>query len=127
MSYISPETVCSPKGAVDDVRVVYDKGPQDQSWSVAKMLWKGQEAVGMRWNGNTDDTGIGTPQSRGIATWFIVPPEIADAVLEAAAKLEKGKDRAIMEGYRAMAADRDREEEASAWSEAMIGDAHEAR
>jgi len=124
MSYVSPETVCSPKGAVDDVRVVYDKGPQNQSWSVARMLWKGNEAVGMRWNGNTDDNGIGTPQSRGIATWFIVPDEIADAVLEAAAKLEKGKDQAILQGYREMAADREREEEASAWSEAMIGDAH---
>jgi hypothetical protein len=35
--------------------------------------------------------------------------------------------RVTYEGYRAMAADRDREEEAEEWSEALVGDSLEAR
>ena len=126
MAYISPETVLSPKGRVDDIDVIYDKGPATASWSIAKLKWDGDDAVGIRWNGDEDHL-VGTPQSRGKATWFIVPHEIVDAVVLAAASLHRQKSESLLAGYREMAADRDREAEAEAWSEALIGDGLEAR
>jgi hypothetical protein len=126
MAYISPATVLSPKGRVDDIDVIYDKGPATASWSIAKLKWDGDDAVGIRWNGDEDHL-VGTPQSRGKATWFIVPHEIVDAVVLAAASLHRQKSESLLAGYREMAADRDREAEAEAWAEALIGDGLEAR
>ena len=125
MAYIDPGTVQSPKGRVANIDVLYDKGPTEFSWSIARMKWDGSDAVGIRWNG--DQSNGGSPQSRGNATWFIVPSEIADAVVEAAAALETEKDKALLEGYRQMAADEEREAEATEWSEGLIGDGIEAR
>jgi hypothetical protein len=127
MPYISPESVLSPKTRVEVVDVVYDQGPVKQSWSIAKLKWDREDAVGIRWNGDADDSSLGSPQSRGIPTWFIVPQAIAGAVLEAAKALDADKDGELLKGYRAMAADREREAEAEEWSEAMIGDGFEAR
>jgi hypothetical protein len=126
MTYIPPETVLSPKGRVDDIDVIYDKGPSTASWSIAKLKWNKVEAIGIRWNGDEDHL-VGTPQSRGKATWFIVPEEIAEAVLSAATNLSQRKSDSLLAGYREMAADREREAEAEAWSEALIGDGLEAR
>jgi hypothetical protein len=127
MAYISPETVQSPKGRVADIDVLYDKGPSPQSWSIAKLKWDGADAIGIRWNGELDQPGSGTPQSRGNATWFIVPPEIVDTVVSAVSALKQKKTDDLLAGYREMAADEEREAEASEWSEAMIGDGIEAR
>lgn len=74
MIYPNPENVISPKGSVKDVRVVYDTGVG--GWSMAKLLWNDQEALGIRWNGHADNA-LGNPQSRGIPTWFILPEEVA--------------------------------------------------
>lgn len=127
MPYIDPITVQSPKGSVSDIDVVYDKGPTQHSWSIARLTWKSNQAVGIRWNGDVSETGIGTPQSRGNATWFIVPDEIADAVLDAAATLQREKSNTLLAGYQQMAADVERETEALAWSDALIGDGLETR
>ncbi len=126
MAYISPETVLSPKGRVEDIDVLYDKGPMPASWSIAKLKWDDADRIGIRWNGD-DDHLVGTPQSRGKATWFIVPPEIADTVVSAASALKEKKSDILLAGYREMAADEEREKEAAEWSEAMIGDGFEAR
>ena len=128
MAYIDPMTVLSPKGRVRDIDVVYDKGPVQQSWSIATFKWDEKDAVGIRWNGEAaGGTGNGTPQSRGRATWFIVPEEIAEAVLNAANALERDKEQTLALGYQEMAADTEREQEALSWSEALIGDSFEAR
>jgi hypothetical protein len=127
MAYISPETVQSPKGRVADIDVLYDKGPSPASWSIAKLKWDGTDAIGIRWNGEVDQPGSGTPQSRGNATWFIVPPEIVETVVSAASALKRQKTDVLLAGYREMAADEEREKEADEWSEAMIGDGFEAR
>jgi hypothetical protein len=127
MAYVNPEMVQSPKGRVSDVEVLYDKGPTDQSWSIARLKWDGTEAVGIRWNGEQNQPGSGTPQSRGNATWFIVPGEIVDAVVSAAEALEREKSDVLLAGYREMAADEAREIEAGVWSEALIGDGFETR
>jgi hypothetical protein len=72
--YTAPETVLSPKGSVAHLRVLLNTG--EKGWAVASMLWKGREALGIRWNGDSENP-IGNPQSRGIATWFILPDELA--------------------------------------------------
>ena len=122
MPYTDPTTVRSPKDRVLDVDVVYDKGPTDQSWSVARLKWDGKDAVGIRWNGEVAQSGVGTPSSRSNPTWFIVPDEIADTLVETARKLSKTEHETLLEGYRAMAADEEREAEAMEWSEALLGD-----
>ncbi len=127
MAYIDPSTVQSPKGLVEDIDVIYDKGPTHSSWSIAKLKWDKKPSVGIRWNGEIDKPGSGTPQSRGNATWFIVPNEIADEVLKLASSLESQKANALLSGYEQMAADTERESEAFAWSEALIGDGFETR
>lgn len=127
MAYVDPETVQSPKGRVSNIDVVYDKGPTDQSWSIAKLKWDGTEALGIRWNGETNQPGSGTPQSRGNATWFIVPKEIEDAVLKAASVMARQEKDVLLDGYRQMASDSEREAEAMEWSESLIGDGLETR
>ena len=126
MPYVDPEEVVSPKNSVRDIHVVYDRGPVPHSWSVAKLKWKERDSVAIRWNGD-EESAVGLPQSRGNATWFIVPEELSEEVLRAAQELRKGKQQELMAGYRAMAADREREQEAEEWSEALIGDSSEAR
>lgn len=90
MSYTPPGLVLSPKGRVEDLNVVYDGG--EESWSLAKMKWDGDKAVGIRWNGGSDDKrfpGIGNPQSRGVPTWFILPDEVAQVTLALVRTLKK--------------------------------------
>jgi hypothetical protein len=127
MAYVDPESVVSPKGAVKDLSVVYDKGPIHGSWSIATLKWNDKPSVGLRWNGEEGEGGKGNPQSRGNPTWFIVPEELSEEVLRAARRLRRVEEEILIEGYRAMAADREREAEADEWTEALIGDSSEAR
>lgn len=78
MAYIDPKMVLSPKGRVEDLVVLYDGG--EHSYAVARMTWdKSPGAIGVRWNGGEGE-GVGNPQSRGVATWFILPEPIAKIV-----------------------------------------------
>jgi len=77
MAYIDPKMVLSPKGRVENLGVIFDGG--EHSYSVARMDWDKNPALGVRWNGGEKE-GLGNPQSRGIATWFILPKDIADLV-----------------------------------------------
>ena len=91
MGYTPPELVLSPKGRVKDLKVIYDGG--ENSWSLAQMIWDEYKAVGIRWNGGSEDKrfpGIGNPQSRGVPTWFILPEEVADTVRVLVKRLKKG-------------------------------------
>lgn len=74
MRFAPPETVLSPKGKVTDLKVLLNTG--EDGWSLASLNWDGRGVLGMRWNGSAENP-IGNPQSRGIATWFVVPDEIA--------------------------------------------------
>lgn len=118
MSYIDPATVTSPKTLVSNVQVLCNAG----EWSVAELFWDKQPRLGVRWNGSENEPGIGSPQSRGLPTWFIVPPELADPLRIRAAEIATGADSQLAEGYRAMAADEQRERAAYEWSEGLIGD-----
>jgi hypothetical protein len=85
--HVDPKTVLSPKASVRDLKVVFDGGlwddakPDWSGWSVATMLWDGDFAVGVRWNGRLGE-GVGNPQSRGLPTWFILPRPFMQDVLD---------------------------------------------
>lgn len=121
--YQDPGKVLSPKNRVRSVKVIFDKGPVDGSWSVAEIDWDDSKAVGIRYNGDSNSH-IGLPQSRGNPAWFVLPSELGSAVLAAARDLNKAKRASLEDGYRMMAADREREEEAGEWTEGLIGDAY---
>ncbi len=125
MAYVDPEKVVSPKGSVRRVHLLYSKGPG--GWSVAEVNWEGNEAVGIRWNGEDGEDGVGNPQSRGHPTWFIVPDDLKQAVLQEVERLSKSSRNQLTEGYRAMARDRARETEAKDWTEGLIGDAGDSK
>lgn len=79
MAYIDPKMVMSPKTRVKNLNVLIDGG--EGSYSIAQMDWDNEPAIGVRWNGGEAE-GLGNPQSRGIATWFILPEEIASLVMK---------------------------------------------
>jgi len=115
MPYIDPHDVLSPRTRLQAVlEVLHDGGPD--GWSAALLDWEGERCLGLRWNGG-DDSAVGTPQSRGQATWFIVPDDLACTLIE---KLEEMRDRVLADGYAEMAADRVREAEAEEWCEAGL-------
>jgi hypothetical protein len=51
----------------------------------------------------------------------------SDEVLRAACRLPRVEAKLLIEGYRAMAMDRERERAAEEWSEALIRDSSEAQ
>ena len=122
MPYVDPKTVLSPRTRLKEIiEVLHDGGPGAvpwANWSAAILDWEGEPCLGLRWNGD-DDSSVGNPQSRGQATWFIVPKELSDTVLK---KLQEMRDSALAEGYREMAADSVREQEAAEWCEAGLED-----
>lgn len=86
MPYMDPRLVISPKASIRNLRVLYDGGEFTDGkpwsgWSLAEFEWDGSPAVGARWNG--DERGIGNPQSRGVATWFVLPGPLAMAARSA--------------------------------------------
>lgn len=80
MGYIDPETVDSPKASWKLTKVVYNSSPGQGGWSVAEGDWEGDPCLGVRWNGDESEPGVGNPQSRGYPTWFIVPEGLEDAI-----------------------------------------------
>ena len=119
--YHDPKSVLSPKDKVKSVEVVYDAGPVEGSWSLAQIQWGGSSAVGIRWNGDSVST-KGLPQTRGNPTWFVVPRELEGAVLRAAQELRQAEKKNLLDGYRQMAADLEREQEAEEWAEQLLLD-----
>lgn len=79
-SYIPPELVRSPKQRISNIpEVVFDGGEsrdgEQSTFSLANLIWDNQRVLGIRWNGSANSP-TGTPQSRGTATWFILPNEL---------------------------------------------------
>lgn len=120
MAYVEPATVWAPKASIRSVDILYNSGPG--GWSAASIDWEGSEAIGIRWNGK-EGSGIGSPQSRGNATWFILPDELKEVILSRVDDLAMSGPGGLIEGYAAMAKDAASEHEAEEWSEGLIGDA----
>jgi hypothetical protein len=110
--------VALPHGVISDVRVIFDKGPQDRSWSVARVNFDGDEAVAIRWQ--TADAV--EPSADSLSTWFIVPQEIADSVIRSTYRLLQNDEEAMRLGYEAIAADEESEAEAMDWIETHAGE-----
>lgn len=121
MAYVKPVSVCAPKVSVRSVEVLYDTG--SGGWSAARIDWEGRERIGIRWNGAEGSPGIGNPQSRGNATWFIIPEDLEAAVRGRLEDLTYNGPGGLIERYSEMANDDAREREADEWSEGLIGDA----
>ena len=90
MSYVKPQNVNSPKSRWRLRQVLHDGG--EGGWSAAEGQWDDDglwgEVLAIRWNGS-EGAEIGNPQSRGLATWFIIPNELDGAFRNAVAKLPK--------------------------------------
>lgn len=83
---------------------------------MARLTYRdGHEHLGIRWNGEAGP-GKGHPQSRSHPTWFELPDELAGIIREQVEQMN------FTEGYRAMAADRERKAEAIEWCEGLAGD-----
>lgn len=78
MAYVDPNTVISPRALWVLKGIIHNTG--QGGWSVAEGEWDGTPCLAIRWNGSNNDNGVGNPQSRGHATWFIVPDELQFAV-----------------------------------------------
>lgn len=89
-----PHDVDSPKRQWRLHAVLYDGGKD--RWAAAEGQWERQQEDGarwedvlaLRWNGKDDE--LGNPQSRGRATWFIVPEELEPAIRAVIAELRSG-------------------------------------
>jgi len=84
MKYKKPKNVKSPKNHLNELIETIDFGAD--KFSLAKLIWNSKECYGIRWNISQNErqdknklTGmkecIGTPNSRGHSTWFILPKE----------------------------------------------------
>lgn len=74
--YVAPDQVNSPRKRWTLVSVLYDGG--DSGWSAAIGRWDGHTMLAIRWNG-TEGNSNGSPQSRGLPTWHMVPEELRQA------------------------------------------------
>lgn len=83
--YFLPIEVTSPRRQWTLVNVVYDRG--EGQCAVAAGLWEGRPVLAMRWNGKEGNP-VGNPQSRGLPTWFIVPDEFRESILNRLKELE---------------------------------------
>jgi hypothetical protein len=96
--YITADKVTSPMKRWSLVRVL-ESGDQedssDQRVAIALGTWEGDPVLGMRWNGSEDHP-IGSPQSRGLPTWFIIPRRLEDSVLATLSQDEQKIARSIL-------------------------------
>lgn len=120
MAYIDPSAVVAPKAYIRSVEVIHSTG--DGGWSVARVGWGVSQRIGIRWNGAEAGPGIGNPQSRGNATWFLLPEGLEKAVLNQVDELNMSGPGGLLERYREMANDTEEESEAKEWIEGLIGD-----
>ncbi len=81
--YHDPKNVKSPKDCITDIQVIFD-GMTNPNYSIAKIKWCGKTKIAIRynvnqqeWNNPNKENGnilsIGEPNSRGYATWFVLP------------------------------------------------------
>ena len=77
---MNPQDVHGPRTHWKLDRVIFNAG----SWSLAQGKWDGEDALGIRWNGESDnDADIGFPKSRSGPLWFIVPDPLKPLILAA--------------------------------------------
>lgn len=79
MPYIPPADVTSPKAHWSLFVVLLDEGPDLGAYSLGK--WDGTPVIAFRWNGN-DERPLGSPQSRGLATWTMLDARLYGTIID---------------------------------------------
>ena len=74
---MKPNNVRSPKEHWQLIDVLFDGGPD--GFSLALGEWDHERVLAIRWNGAEGE--LGSPQSRGLPIWFILPDVLRAAVL----------------------------------------------
>ncbi|BBM36389.1 hypothetical protein [Pseudoleptotrichia goodfellowii] len=74
---LDPKTILSPKGKVENIEII----EQNTDYTIAILSWEGKDTIAARWNPTEENT-MGIPQSRGYATWFILPDTILKSYLK---------------------------------------------
>ena len=78
--------------------MLVDQGESDDKegrWSLAVGEWDGGRRLAARWNGR-EERPAGNPQSRGIATWFVLPPEFVEPLMAVVPPEKLGLARALL-------------------------------
>ena len=78
MAYIPPNEVTSPQRHWQCIQVLNDNGEGESALALGR--WDNKGVLAVRWNG-VGNAIIGNPQSRGLATWFILPDDYCEAVI----------------------------------------------
>lgn len=94
MNYTDPKTVISPKTRWVLLEVLTDTGEHGHSISVG--IWDKAKVLAIRWNGSKENS-LGNPQSRGIPTWFVLPEEYYDSILNTLPSNVKSKALVYLE------------------------------
>ena len=83
---MNPENVISPKTRIKEgtIKIIHNEG--ENQFSIATMIWDGEQRIAMRWNGSAQ--GKGYPLARGAAAWFIIPKAMALAFAEKIGNVE---------------------------------------
>ena len=118
MVYVDPMAVRSPRKLVRAVEVLFNSAPGKGGWSLARLDWDGQARLGIRWNGDADSS-LGNPQSHGLPMWFLLPVELEPVLLDWVEERSYSQPGGLLERYREMAADTERENEAQEWIEGL--------
>lgn len=71
----------SPKRFWSLIHVLFDGGEGKSSLAIGR--WDKEPVLAMRWNGDKESP-LGNPQSRGLPTWFIVPEQYWNQILDSA-------------------------------------------
>ncbi len=88
MMYYKSIEVISPKRNLKNVIDIH----QNKNFALAKVTWNGSDKIAIRWNvtenelkNNEKASGkvkcIGEPNSRGYPTWFILPDDFLEALV----------------------------------------------
>jgi hypothetical protein len=90
MPYILPNEVISPQESWKLIKIIYDEG--EGRIAVAYGEWENEKVIAIRWNGsNEPNKSLGNPQSTGHATWFILPKDFGDIIVDKIISINKRK------------------------------------
>ena len=75
--FLNPKEILSPKGRVNNIDVL----EETEFYTIVILEWDGKDSLAVRWNPLKEEE-LGTPASRGVPTWFILPESIAKSYLK---------------------------------------------
>jgi len=94
---------------------------------VATLKWNEQPRVGLRWNGEEGESGKGNPQSRGMPRGLLSRINSQRKFFRLLEDFDRQRKLGLPKGTAPWHRIASGNQEAMDWSEALIGDASEAR